>query len=158
MTECQPVVNDDIPDPFEGQTVFNIPQEDAAELLGSTLRDESGNVPAPMTTAIAFLDLALGAAHPDTPPLEELVTPESLPSWNLAEVRSLLQGYGLASRVRYLSPSWALVLLPRTSAAETQVVLEPTPVVAYRVFLRYDGKEWRVHLIGPLDTPVEELP
>jgi len=153
------VAADEIPDPFEDQTVFNIPDEDAAELLGPMLRDEGGTIPAPMVTALAFLDLALGTAQPDAPPLEDLVTPESLPNWNLAEVRSLLQGYGLASRGRYLSPSWALVLLPQTSVAETQVVLEPTPVVAYGMFLRYeDDGRWLVHLIGPPDTSVDELP
>jgi hypothetical protein len=159
LTECRAVAEDNIPDPFEGQTVFNIPDEDAAELLGPLLRDESGTVPAPMVTAVAFLDLALETAQPDAPPLEDLVTPESLPNWDLARVRSQLQGYGLASRVRYLSPSWALVLLPRTSATETQVVVEPTPMVGYGMFVRYeDDGRWLVHLVGPPDTPVDELP
>jgi hypothetical protein len=102
--------------------------------------------------AVSFLFKALGVEGYSDLPMQHLMTAESLGHWGLPEVAEQLKGFGVGTHTRYVSPSWALILVSR--AERLRVVDEPELVEAWGVFVRYeDGlKDWRVHaLAGPND-------
>jgi hypothetical protein len=111
----------------------------------------------PRLTVYSFLLVAAGELPAET--LESLVTPESLPLWDLEAVRLTTRGYGLASRVIYSADDVAYMKLvngPQFMA----VISEPTIVQALIITLvrRPDIKnEWRIHAIGR-SIPPDDLP
>lgn len=106
----------------------------------------------PYFVAWAFLGVITGDVPSER--LELLVTPESLSAWQLNELRSLTNGYGIASRVAYASEDVAYVKLV-VGPNFPSIVSSATIVDALIVTLqrRPDlGGEWRVHALG---GPVE---
>lgn len=94
--------------------------------------------------------------------LSDLVTTESLEQWErgFPALQSQLEGYALSTRVRYLSPSWAVVLLPRdeSPSGDTYEVVRDHAVPSLAAYVRWADPQWRVHLIGPPDVSVDQLP
>lgn len=91
--------------------------------------------------------------------LSDLVTDESLSGWDLHEVASDLTGYGISTRTRYLSPSWAKILL--MPATEPLIIDKPSIVEnVLAIYVRYEPhlEDWRVHIFGPPDIDVRDLP
>lgn len=91
-------------------------------------------------------------------PLRDLVTPKSLLSWNLQEVARSLPGFGMASRTRYLSPTFAKVPFIDTGG-EAIVIEEVTPVHAFAFYVQYleEINDWRIHSLDRPDIPLDEL-
>ncbi len=122
--------------------------------------EEEGGIHMPMAVAMQFLWKVRGIEPHANIPLEELVTPESLDSWNdTRELHAMLEGAGVASQVRYLSPSWAMILLP-LDVGEGGLLREPELIRAYAIYVKYIDElaGWRVHFVGPPDIDVSELP
>jgi hypothetical protein len=46
------------------------------------------------------------------PPLDSLVTPESASNWDMKQIGEAVADHAIASKVRYLDPHWAMILLP----------------------------------------------
>ena len=156
-------MDDDVRDPFDddGDGVIELSDEEMDKAFEVMLQDASGQIPLPMLSAMAFLLHAWGEPPKHAPRFEELVTPESLSHWDLEEVREKLHGHALASNVRYLNPTWALVLLPRVEdSARPHILTRATPVVALGLYIRFDDADasWRVHLLGAPNIAVKELP
>lgn len=98
-------------------------------------------------------------------PLEDLVTPESLPNWDMAEVAAAFDGMGTFGNVRYMSPDWAAVLIGKHAdqqppSDDPMVIDEPTRMEINAVQLRYDehSRRWRVHRIDLVGIPSDLLP
>lgn len=129
----------------------------------SKMFDEEGPS-RPYQIASAFMALAGGWLSELGPDFEgltlaDLVTAESLAEWDLGEVASDLSGYGMSTRTRYMSPSWAKMLL--MPATEPLVIDKPSIVDdVLAIYVRYepDLADWRVHLLGPPDLSVRDLP
>lgn len=132
--------------------------DEIPEDLSEFFEPDGGTPPRPFQVAVSFLFKALGEEGYSQLPLEDLVTAESLGNWDLEEVAENLRGFGVGTHTRYLSPSWALIMVPR--AQEFRVIEEPELVEAWGVFVRYEDhlKDWRVHALADPTTPVESLP
>lgn len=126
--------------------------------LSEFFEADGGIPPRPFAVAVSFLFKALGVDDYSDLPLEDLVTAESLANWDLDEVAASIQGFGVATHTRYLSPSWALVVLPR--AEKFKVFDQPETVEAWGLFVRFEEhlNDWRVHALTDPSTPVESLP
>lgn len=96
------------------------------EDLSEFFEANGGSPPRPFQVAVSFLFKTLGVEGFAHLPLEDLVTPESLDNWDLAEVAEQLKGFGVGTHTRYLSPSWALILVP---LAEKFRVVEESELV-----------------------------
>ncbi len=93
-------------------------------------------------------------------PLELIVTRESFKSWDLDQIARETGELAVYSGVDYLSPEWARVLLVRPTGESRRLAQdEPTtsPLAFYVRFVEEVG-DWRVHLIGPPNLSVEDLP
>jgi len=90
-------------------------------------------------------------------PLENLVTRRSLDRWNLGALAAMLDGFGISSRTRYLTPTVAVVLL--IEADEPRVIEGPTFVAGYMAYVEFDDGQgvWRVDRVGPPDEELERL-
>lgn len=120
---------------------------------------DEGGPSRPFQVVWALLQNAAGNEDYKDIPLEDLVTEESLAEWDLGRLDQLLEGYGIASRTRYLNPTYAQILLPETPP-EGRVVTEETEVWAYAAYVRFidELNDWRVQAVSPADVQVEELP
>jgi hypothetical protein len=114
----------------------------------------------PFLKALSLWTMAV-SEEPDVRdyPLEQIVTPESLDSWDLDEVSESVDDFGLYSKVDYLSPTWARVLMVRDvpEGKLTEDVEAPSPLAFYVKFVEELG-DWRVHMLGRPDIPLEDLP
>lgn len=126
-------------------------EERIAELVAD--QDPDG----PYFVAWAFFAVIIGELSPEQ--LESLVTPESLSTWDLEELRSMTHGYGVASRVIYAADDVAYVKLIQGPEFPS-ILSAPTLVEALIVTLqrRPDlGDQWRAHALGrPLEP--KQLP
>jgi hypothetical protein len=128
-----------------------VDEDGATEIFGELAPGD------PRLIVFAFLAVEAGELPAET--LESLVTPESLPRWDLEELRLVTHGYGLASRLIYSAEDVAYMKLikgPQFMA----VISEPTIVDALIITLqrRPDlNNEWRIHAIG-VAIPPEDLP
>jgi hypothetical protein len=118
--------------------------------------DESGEVPGPQLATILFCHKAAGKEPAASIPLAELVTPESLPRWDLEEFEKSTAGTSRSLSVRYLSPEWAMILF---KLGEPGLVMPGTTIEGLGLFLRYDEatRRWLVHTMCDPNTPVDEL-
>jgi len=115
----------------------------------------------PVAVVGMFVLRALGQPPFADLPLEDLVTPESRQNWDDDELASVLRQHAFYTGVEYLSPQWARVLLPQAEPGEgPHLVDEPREVMSLAFYLRYDEglRDWRIHLLGPPNVRVEELP
>lgn len=132
---------------------------DPYEIHEHLIRDDGGEIPGPQVTCILFCLKALGREPGASTSLDELVTPDSLARWNLEKVAAILADHAPTTMVRYLAPDWAMIFLGEHSG-EPILVTEPTPMMGYGLFLRYEeaSRRWLVHSIGDPNTSVEALP
>jgi hypothetical protein len=93
-------------------------------------------------------------------PLELIVTRESLKSWDLDQIARETSELAVYSGVDYLSPEWARVLLVRPTGESRRLAQDEattSPLAFYVRFVEEVG-DWRIHLIGPPNLSVEDLP
>ena len=120
----------------------------------------------PILCAAAFMT---AIQDHDAARLQHLVTPESLPTWltHMDSVRETVLAYpSLTSRPEYLTQNVAYVKIvpdPGVSMFATQEILLPD---AQLLTLQYrprlpdpEGRgAWRVHSIGDIHWPLDEMP
>ena len=93
-------------------------------------------------------------------PMELVVTPASMDSWDLDEIARETGELAVYSGVDYVSPEWARVLLVRGSGESRRLAQDEattSPLAFYVRFVEEIG-DWRVHMIGPPNLSVEDLP
>jgi hypothetical protein len=145
----------DIPEGFE-QAPEDTPPE---ELFAS-----EGSVPSePWQIVSGFLHLVQDPEgfHREFPnlDLDDLVTPESVELRDLGRLRVDLANSTLTTKTRYLSPTWALILIVEDPGI-TMVAREPVQIDTQGAYVRYDDTErrWRLHMIGRPDIDPQDLP
>jgi hypothetical protein len=111
-----------------------------------------------LVKATTFVLKAVGHPSSEIFELEDLVTPESLPDWDLAATASALRGLGIHTRVEYLSEEWSMVPLVPTSG-KRPYASHGTARATQAIYLRYDegSEDWFVHVLDEPGISIESL-